>query len=187
MKIEGSMQSGSQTVGPFFHIALIRGGENTMVNPQTPGQHIWLRGRVFDGDGQAVPDAMLEIWQADTKGFYNHPNDPEGSNADPQFSGFGRADTVNDGRYFFRTIKPGARTGTPYINLRLFMRGLLIHLLTRIYFADEAKNATDAVLATLEPARRNTLLAKREDTADGLTYHFDIHLQGELETVFFDV
>jgi protocatechuate 3,4-dioxygenase, alpha subunit len=178
------IQSASQTVGPFFHDALIRGGENMMVNDQTRGTRIWLRGRILDGDGQPVPDAMLEVWQADSTGRFNHESDPEQAQADPHFSGFGRSPTDANGAYWFRTIKPGSRDGAAHINVRLFMRGLLIHLVTRIYFSDESN---DEVLNFLEPARRQTLIATREDGADGLTYRFDIHLQGDLETVFFDV
>jgi protocatechuate 3,4-dioxygenase, alpha subunit len=178
------IQTASQTVGPFFHNALIRGGENIMVRDETRGTRIWLRGQVLDGDGQVVPDAMLEIWQADSSGRFNHESDPEHAQADPHFSGFGRSPTDANGAYWFRTIKPGTRDGTPHINVRLFMRGLLIHLVTRIYFADEVN---DAALNFLEPGRRPTLIATREDRTDGLTYCFDIHLQGQLETVFFDV
>ena len=179
-----SIQSASQTVGPFFHDALIRGGENLMVRDETRGTRIWLRGRVLDGDGQPVPDAMLEVWQADSSGRFNHKSDPEHTQADPHFFGFGRSPTNANGTYWFRTIKPGTRDGTPHVNVRLFMRGLLIHLVTRIYFADESN---DALLNSLEPGRRSSLIATREDGADGLTYRFDIHLQGDLETVFFDV
>jgi protocatechuate 3,4-dioxygenase, alpha subunit len=178
------IQSASQTVGPFFHNALIRGGENIMVNDQTRGTRIWLRGRVLDGNAQPVPDAMLELWQADSLGRFNHESDAERAQADPHFVGFGRSPTDANGAYWFSTIKPGPRDGALHINLRLFMRGLLIHLVTRIYFSDEAN---DAALNFLEPARRSTLIATREDAADGLTYRFDIHLQGDLETVFFDV
>jgi protocatechuate 3,4-dioxygenase, alpha subunit len=177
-------QSASQTVGPFFNNALIRGGENVMVSDETRGIRIWLRGRVLDGDGQPVPDAMLEIWQADSTGRFNHESDPEHALADAIFFGFGRSPTDADGAYWFRTIKPGSRDGAPHINVRLFMRGLLIHLVTRVYFPDEP---SDALLDSLEPSRRSTLIAKREDGPDGLTYCFDIHLQSELETVFFDV
>ncbi len=179
-----SIQSASQTVGPFFHDALIRGGENMMVRDETRGTRIWLRGRVLDGDGQPVPDAMLEVWQADSSGRFNHKSDPEHTQADPHFFGFGRSPTNANGTYWFRTIKPGTRDGTPHVNVRLFMRGLLIHVVTRIYFADESN---DALLNSLEPGRRSSLIATREDGTDGLTYHFDIHLQGDLETVFFDV
>ena len=178
------IQSASQTVGPFFHDALIRGGENMMVNDQTQGTRIWLRGQVLDGDGQPVPDAMLEVWQADSTGRFNHEFDPEHTQADPHFVGFGRSPTDTNGAYCFRTVKPGPRDGPPHINVRLFMRGLLIHLVTRIYFPDEVN---DDALSFLEPERRKTLIATREDGADGLTYRFDIHLQGDLETVFFDV
>ena len=177
-------QTASQTVGPFFHNALIRDGENILVNQHTRGERIWLRGTVMDGEGQVITDAILEIWQADASGIYKHPTDPKHSQADPHFTGFGRAGTDKNGAYWFYTILPSTQATTPYINLRLFMRGLLIHLVTRIYFAD---HPSDPVLNSLEPSRKSCLIATREDNPDGLTYRFDIHMQGELETVFFDV
>ncbi len=188
MNTEGSsLQTASQTVGPFFHNALIRDGENIMVSEQTRGELIWLRGQVFDGEGQPIPDAMLEIWQADAAGIFKHESDPQHAQADPNFAGFGRSGTDVNGAYWFRTIKPGARDTTPHINVRLFMRGLLIHLVTRIYFNDQTTNSSDPVLNALDPQRRKSLISSREDATDGTTYRFDIHMQGELETVFFDV
>jgi protocatechuate 3,4-dioxygenase, alpha subunit len=188
MKTEhSSLQTASQTVGPFFHNALIRDGDNILVNDQTRGERIWLRGRVFDGEGQAIPDAMLEIWQPDAAGIFKHESDHQHAQADPNFAGFGRSGTDANGAYWFRTLKPGARDTIPYVNVRLFMRGLLIHLVTRIYFYDQTTNSSDPVLNSLEPARKHSLIATREDAPDGTTYRFDIHMQGELETVFFDV
>ncbi len=181
-------QSPSQTVGPFFHNCLIRGGENSLTTPQTRGQHILIQGQVLDGDGQPVPDAMVEIWQADAHGFFNHPEDPNQAQADPHFRGFGRAETVDDGRFTFHTVKPGIIPGeqTPYVNVRLFSRGMLIHAVTRIYFADETGNTSDAVLNSVPDKRRGTLLAMPVESPGLPTYCFNIHLQGELETVFFD-
>ncbi len=193
MTREQLLQTGSQTVGPFFHDGLIFGGENILVTEQTAGQRILLTGSVLDGDAVPVPDALVEIWQPDAQGFFNHPADPNQARADKSFRGFGRADTVNHGQFLFKTIKPGAVIGAdgkpqaPFINVRIFSRGMLIHAVTRIYFADDPANADDPVLRALAPARRATLLATRSDYGDLPTYHFDIRLQGNGETVFFGV
>ncbi len=190
MTPEHHIQTGSQTVGPFFHYALIEAGQNILVNAQTAGSRITLTGIVTDGDGEPVPDAFLEIWQADSQGVYNHPSDPKRNAADPNFKGFGRAATDAAGRYHFETIKPGVNEATgpaPYINVRVFARGMLIHAVTRIYFDDEPANAEDAVLSSLDPARRNTLLATLAQTVGRPHYQHNIRLQGTDETVFFDV
>jgi protocatechuate 3,4-dioxygenase alpha subunit len=181
-------QTPSQTVGPFFRDALIRGGENVLVSEQTAGQRILIKGRVLDGEGQPVPDALVEIWQADAHGFFNHEADPNQAQADPHFYGFGRADTVDNGRFTFNTVKPGTVPGqaAPFVNVRIFARGMLIHAVTRLYFADESGNEQDAVLHSLDEARRHTLIARQVETADLPTYRFDIRLQGENETVFFN-
>jgi protocatechuate 3,4-dioxygenase alpha subunit len=185
-------QTPSQTVGPFFSFGLFFGGENILVNERTSGQRIYLTGRVLDGDGQPVPDAMIEIWQADARGFFNHPADPNQARADKEFRGFGRSETVEAGVFWFKTIKPGPvpwddeRTQAPHINVRLFARGLIIHAVTRLYFSDETANQTDPVLNSVHPARRQTLIAAREESEDLPTYRLDIHLQGEHETVFFN-
>jgi protocatechuate 3,4-dioxygenase alpha subunit len=187
------IQTGSQTVGPFFHDALLVGGENILVSDKTAGLHIMIEGAVYDGDGAPVPDALIEIWQPDAQGIFNHPADPNHAQADPAFRGFGRADTVNDGHYSFRTVKPGAIAGAdgqqaaPYINVRVFARGLLIHAVTRLYFSDESANQSDPVLSALAPRRRQTLIAQQEDSSGLPRYRFDIRLQGEDETVFFDL
>jgi protocatechuate 3,4-dioxygenase alpha subunit len=185
------IQTGSQTVGPFFHYGLLFGGENVLVTDATRGPRIRLVGTVYDGDGAPAPDAIVEIWQADAQGYFNHPSDPNRDHADPAFHGFGRADTIRDGTYAFTTVKPGAVPGegprAPSVNVRVFARGMLIHAVTRLYFGDEATNASDPVLLAVDPARRPTLVAPRLDTGDLPTYRFDIHLQGEGETVFFDL
>lgn len=181
-------QTASQTVGPYLRIGLIHGEvQNNLVQEETAGERIKITGVVLDGNGDPVLDAMVEIWQADANGIYNHPSDPLQKEADPHFRGFGRAENRKGGVYEFRTIKPGGRDGAaPHVNVNVFARGMLLHAITRIYFEDEASNAADPVLNSIDSDRRQTLIAAREDS-DGIpTYRFDIHLQGEKETVFFD-
>lgn len=185
-------QTPSQTVGPFFGYGLVFGGENVLVNEQTRGQHIEIKGTVFDGDGEPVPDALVEIWQADIQGIYNHPADPQHAKTDMSFRGFGRAETDKEGSFWFRTVKPGCvawdehQKQAPHVNVRLFARGMLIHATTRLYFSDEEANETDPVLKLVEAGRRQTLIAALESSEGLPSYRFDIHLQGESETVFFD-
>lgn len=181
-------QSPSQTVGPFFHNALIDSTERQLAQDEAHGEHIIIRGQVLDGDGEPVPDALVEIWQADGYGYFNHPADPHQPQADPAFRGFGRSDTVDAGQYSFHTVKPGIIPGqeAPFINLRIFARGLLIHVVTRLYFEGESGNRLDYVLNSVPAGRRGTLIARQVGGAELPTYHFDIHLQGPRETVFFD-
>jgi protocatechuate 3,4-dioxygenase alpha subunit len=181
-------QSASQTVGPFFRIGLMYGrAQNNLLDEQTAGERITLTGVVYDGDGQPIPDALIEIWQPDAKGIFNHPSDPLHAQADPHFRGFGRAENRNAGRYEFKTIKPGGRDRMPpNINVHVFARGMLIHAMTRIYFSDEPANTDDPVLRSVEPERRHTLIATREESEGPPVYRFDIHMQGEDETVFFN-
>jgi protocatechuate 3,4-dioxygenase alpha subunit len=192
-------QTPSQTVGPFFAYALtpeqygydfasIAGG--VLAEGDVPGERIRIEGRVLDGKGDVVPDAMIEIWQADGQGRYAHPADPRGSNI--ALKGFGRVGTGTDpeSRFIFDTIKPGPVDGqqAPHINVIVFMRGLLLHAYTRIYFSDEAEaNARDPVLASVPAERRRTLIAIRDEKSGGAIYRLDIHMQGPSETVFFDV
>ncbi len=188
----------SATVGPFFLFGLVPstlGGTdlitNDLVTPDVSGERIRIEGRVLDGDGAAVPDALIEIWQADGAGRYAHTQDGR-ARPNAAFRGFGRAATDGDGRYAFETIKPGAVPGpngtmqAPHILVNLFARGLLTHLTTRIYFADEPTNATDAILALVPEERRRTLMARREDRNRAPVYAFDFVLQGQDETVFFE-
>ncbi|MFK3984690.1 protocatechuate 3,4-dioxygenase subunit alpha [Micromonospora sp. NPDC050397] len=180
----------SQTVGPYLHLGLLWPDGPDVVPPGTPGE-IWLRGRLFDGAGAPVVDALVESWQADPDGRFDHPDDPRGARRSTVagFRGFGRCATDASGTYAIRTVKPGALPGpdggteAPHLNLSIFARGLLHRLVTRLYFPDEAANATDPVLSTIAESRRRTLVAAT--APDG--YHFDIHLQGEHETVFFAV
>jgi protocatechuate 3,4-dioxygenase alpha subunit len=189
----------SQTVGPFFLNCLLReeARRNVLVQPGTEGERIRIEGRVLDGDGIPVSDALVEIWQADAAGRYHHPTDRRaGMPLDPAFSGFGRSGTDDEGRYWFETVKPGPvpfdqrRMQAPHICVMVFARGLLNHLATRLYFADDPATQTDAVLQLVPSGRRTTLLARREGSADagGMTvYRFDIVLQGAGETAFFNV
>ena len=177
----------SQTVGPFFRIGM----EALYVSDLAPAaatDKIAIRGRVIDGDGKPVSDAILEIWQADAHGKYAHPDDAQDKPVTPGFRGFGRVPTDDNGEFCFTTIKPGSVPGphglpqAPHLLVAVFMRGLLIHLLTRIYFPDEAANANDPVLNLVPADRRQTLVARK--AADGLEW--DVILQGETETVFFN-
>lgn len=185
-------QTPSQTVGPFFHDGMSWPGGEVLVRPDAQGQRIAIVGRVLDGDGQPVPDALIEIWQANAAGRYAHPEDNQAKPLDPAFLGFGRCASGPDGEFRFSTIRPGRVPGrgnslqAPHINVGLFARGLLRRLVTRIYFEDAAENAEDPVLALVtDTARRATLLAKRIDGNDTV-YRFDIVLQGDGETVFFE-
>ncbi len=186
-------QTPSQTVGPFFHIGLPAEPENVLVDSETRGQRIRIEGTVYDGASQPVPDALVEIWQADGQGHFNHPADEGQAEADRHFRGFGRSGTDERGRFWFETVKPGpvpARSGgqqAPHVDVRVFARGMLIHAMTRLYFSDEDANQADAVLSSIaDPARRQTLIAAARPGAGAPIYHFDIHLQGERETVFFE-
>ena len=188
-----AQQTPSQTVGPFFGIGLCRPeqSQNVLANDQTAGAHIRIEGTVFDGAGQPVPDALIEIWQANAHGRYRHALDAGPAPLDPHFSGFGRCPTDSGGGFSFETAKPGAiqdgdgRRHAPHVNVTVFARGMLVHAFTRIYFADEALDA-DPVLGLVDVSRRHTLVAARADAGDRVVYRWDIHLQGERETVFFD-
>jgi protocatechuate 3,4-dioxygenase alpha subunit len=185
----------SQTVGPFFHDCLMRDDArcDVLCAPATEGTRIRVEGRVTDGDGTPVPDAVLELWQANAHGRYNHPADDRKLPLDRAFTGYGRIATDADGRYAFTTEKPGAvpfdagRTQAPHISIAVMGRGLLNHLYTRLYFDDEPANADDPVLARVPAERRATLVARRGDDPGGEhTYRFDVVLQGAGETVYFD-
>jgi protocatechuate 3,4-dioxygenase alpha subunit len=168
-------QTPSQTIGPFFNFALPFDGGPSIVPDGQPGA-IRIVGRVTDGAGDPVPDALIETWQADADGRFAVSAD---------FRGYGRCATDADGGFHFLTVKPGPVAGrAPHIDVILFARGLLLNLVTRIYFPDEeAANAADPALTAVEPERRATLVAHK----DGDTLRFDIRLQGDHETVFFDV
>ena len=195
-------ESASQTAGPYVHIGLTPNFAEipgvypedlgiAMVSDKTKGEHITIKVRVIDGADTPLKDALIEIWQADAAGLYNSPSEMRGA-ADPSFTGWGRKATdMTTGECAFETIKPGrvpfrdGRPQAPHITFWIVARGINIGLHTRMYFADEDKaNAEDPILQRLEHKNRiPTLMATR----DGEAYIFDIHLQGEKETIFFDI
>ena len=189
----------SQTVGPYFKYGLTPNGEyawndaftNNLLTADVSGERIRIEGKVYDGDGAVIPDCMLEIWQADAQGRFSDPQDRRAL-PNSSFKGFGRCGTDTSGGYAFVTIKPGVvpdpdgKPQAPHIVLAVYARGMLLHLYTRIYFDDEAGNATDSTLAMVPTDRRATLIARRTAGA-GNVYTLDIHLQGDNETVFFDI
>jgi protocatechuate 3,4-dioxygenase, alpha subunit len=188
----------SQTVGPYFAYGLTSNGKydwndafsNNLVTADTSGERIRVEGRVFDGDGAPMVDCMLEIWQADAQGRFSDPQDKRAL-PNSSFRGFGRVGTDGKGGYAFDTIKPGqvadpdGKMQAPHLVLAVFARGMLLHLYTRIYFDGEASNAADPVLALVPADRRHTLIAAR--AGGSAVYRLDIHMQGDNETVFFDV
>lgn len=180
----------SQTVGPYLHIGLTWLNTDEIAPPGTAGERVQISGRIFDGQGTPVPDAMVEIWQADHQGRFAHPEDRQAGEVAPGFRGFGRIPTDAQGGFRFSTVKPGRVPGpggtwqAPHLLVAIFARGLLKHLVTRLYFPDEAANAEDAILALVEPARRSTLMAK---PAGAGALEWNIVLQGAQETVFFDL
>jgi protocatechuate 3,4-dioxygenase, alpha subunit len=179
----------SQTTGPFVAISFERSVVNDIAPPSVAGDRFVIRGRVLDGDGKPVDDAVVETWQANSHGKYAHPEDTREKLLEPEFRGFGRVLSDRQGAFEFRTIKPGRVPGpdeslqAPHLVVLIFMRGLLKHLVTRIYFPDEPANAEDPILALVPPERRSTLIARK--VQDGLL-EWNVVLQGEQETVFFD-
>lgn len=181
----------SQTVGPYLHLGLTQITFPDIAKDASKGETILITGRVLDGEGQPIPDALLEFWQANADGKYAHPEDTQDKPLDGAFAGFGRVPTDKAGQFSFRTVKPGRVPGpgnslqAPHILVCLFMRGMLKHLYTRIYFSDETANAEDPVLGLVEDAaRRDTLVARRQPGK--AEYSWTIVMQGEGETVFFD-
>jgi protocatechuate 3,4-dioxygenase, alpha subunit len=199
-------QTASQTAGPYVHIGLAPQAagfdifENNfghvLAGPNTRGERIMIEGRVIDGTGTPVRDALVECWQANAYGKYNHPADRQDKELDPDFRGWGRAAAdFATGVWRFETVKPGAVPGrnkrqqAPHVSLWIVARGINVGLSTRLYFADEGEaNAADPVLNLIEiESRRSTLVAERSQRGAEVVYHLDIVLQGENETVFFDV
>jgi len=181
----------SQTLGPYFRIGTEWLFSDSLAGPGVSGERVEIAGRVLDGDGQGVPDAMLEIWQANAGGKYAHPEDQQDKPVEPGFHGFGRVPTGPDGGFRFTTIKPGRVPGpdgklqAPHLLASVFMRGLLRRLVTRIYFPDEPANSEDFALNLVEASRRATLIASRSPRGEGLL-EWNVILQGLGETVFFD-
>jgi protocatechuate 3,4-dioxygenase alpha subunit len=179
-----------QTIGPFFHGSLLARARTSIAPADGSGAQITIEGRVLDGLGAGVPDAMVEVWQSDPDGRFRGPGDDRSPAAAGSFLGFGRSGTDHDGRYGFETVRPGSVPGpggswqAPHLDVLLFARGLLDRLATRIYFEDDDPEATDAFLAMVPAGRRTTLIARREDDAG--RYRHDLVLQGDAETVFFD-
>jgi protocatechuate 3,4-dioxygenase, alpha subunit len=185
--------TGSQTVGPFFHLGCSDPFSVPVIaGPLVEGQHIKLICTLYDGEGTLLPDAMIEIWQANAEGKYNHPEDTQDKKVDPDFRGFGRLASDKNGCCEFETIKPGRVpcwtnvAQAPHLEISVFARGVLKRLVTRAYFTGDAANSEDPVLALVPADRRDTLMA-RPDPDRPRTWRFEIHLAGDKETVFFDI
>jgi len=180
----------SQTVGPYFAIGLTRLKRDNLAPLGVTGERVVIAGRVLDGDGNPVPDALIELWQANAHGKYAHPDDPQSKPLEPGFHGYGRVPTDEQGRFQFTTIKPGPVPGpdgkqqAPHIAVSVFSRGLERRLVTRIYFPGEPANESDYALRLVPAERRSTLIAKKGTEAGRLEW--DVILQGPGETVFFD-
>ena len=179
----------AQTVGPFVSIGFEKSAVRDIAPAGVAGERVTITGRILDGDGQPVTDAVIETWQANSFGKYAHPDDAQEKLLEDNFIGFGRVLTDTQGGFRLTTIKPGTVAGpggqeqAPHIAVVIFMRGLLKQLMTRIYFPDDAANAADPVLSLVPAARRATLIAAK--SADG-TLHWNVYLRGPHETVFFD-
>ena len=179
------------TVGPFFKLLVRHQPEAaaTLTSETTRGERITIEGTLLDGAGTPIDDGLIEIWQADADGCYPHPEDPRAGSADASFAGFGRVATGTPGTFAFHTIKPGRVAGpdgtlqAPHILVGVMARGIMSRCWTRIYFEDEPSNADDTVLALVPAQRRATVIAR---ALGGRRYRFDIVVQGDGETVFFD-
>jgi len=179
----------AQTTGPFVAISFERTQIRDMAPPGVNGERVIVQGRVLDGDGKPVEDAVIETWQANAQGKYAHPEDTREKLLEPSFKGFGRVLSNRHGAFRFSTIKPGRVPGphdtvqAPHLVVLVFMRGLLKHLVTRVYFPDDAANPHDPILTLVPAERRSTLIARK--AGDGVL-EWNVVLQGENETVFFD-
>jgi protocatechuate 3,4-dioxygenase alpha subunit len=184
--------SASQTIGPFFHIGLTALNTDKLAPPGIAGERVTIQGRVLDGHGKPVSDAMIEVWQANAQGKYAHPDDPQDKTVEQGFKGFGRIPTDDNGMFRFTTIKPGRVPGpgntlqAPHLVVSVFMRGLLKPLATRLYFPDEPSNAEDPILKLVPADRRATLTARKVSGGAEPLFEWNVIVQGEGETVFFD-
>ena len=185
------LTTASQTVGPYLHIGMRWLVTDDLASQGVAGERVSIEGSIVDGDAAPVTDALVEIWQADANGRYAHPADTQDKPLDPRFKGFGRITTDAQGRFGFATIRPGrvpgpeGRMQAPHLNVTLFMRGMLKHLITRVYFAGDPANAEDAVLQSIPADRRETLIAKPSGPQPG-AFEWNVVLQGAGETVFFE-
>lgn len=181
-----------QTVGPFFRIGFAWLYRDNLAGPGVSGERVEIAGRILDGDGNPVPDGIIEIWQANSQGKYAHPDDLQEKLTEAGFTGYGRVPTDEEGRFKFTTIKPGrvpdpdGKLQAPHVAVSVFTRGLLRRLITRIYFPDEPSNGEDFALNLVEAARRGTLIAKKMGGLAG-ALEWNVILQGPGETVFFDI
>lgn len=179
-----------QTVGPFFRIGLEKLFEHDVAGEGAAGERVRVRGRIVDGDGAPIPDALIEVWQANAEGKYAHPDDTQDKPLEPGFRGFARIPTDDDGVFQFTTVKPGSVPGAdgnpqaPHLEVGVLMRGLLRGLVTRAYFPDEALNVCDQALNLIDADRRSTLILRRTAQPDLFTWQ--IAMQGKDETVFLD-
>jgi protocatechuate 3,4-dioxygenase alpha subunit len=182
----------SQTIGPYFKIGLQWLHCDKLARQGVSGERVIIQGRVLDGEGVVVPDAILEVWQANAYGKYDHPEDTQDKPLEAGFKGYGRVPVNAEGIFCFATIKPGPVSGpdgreqAPHLLIAVFMRGLLKQLVTRMYFPDDARNSNDPILNLVEPLRRATLIAKKS-AGDSGTLEWNVVLQGAEETVFFDL
>jgi protocatechuate 3,4-dioxygenase alpha subunit len=185
------LTTASQTVGPYVRIGFERFSIEDLAPAGVTGERITLSGRITDADGAPINDGIVEIWQANAHGKYAHPEDAQDKPVEALFRGFGRSLTDANGGYRFSTIKPGRVPGpggvpqAPHIAVTIFMRGLLKHLITRVYFADDPANPQDLVLNLVPAERRATLIASRSP-GDKSAFTWNARLQGQDETVFFD-
>lgn len=181
--------TGNQTVGPYLHIGLDWLVTRNIAGAGVSGERVAIQGRLLDGDGVGVSDGLIEIWQANSHGKYAHPEDKQKKPLERGFRGFGRVPTDAKGAFRFSTIKPGSVPGpggkqqAPHLVVSVFMRGLLKHLATRIYFPGEPGNERDPILKLVPTARRSTLVARRKNRG---VVEWNVILQGKGETVFFD-
>jgi len=181
--------SANQTVGPYLHIGLDWLVTRNIAGPKVAGERFVIEGRLVDGDGVGVNDGLIEVWQANSYGKYAHPEDPQKKPLESGFRGFGRVPTDAKGAFRFTTIKPGrvpapgGRLQAPHLVITVFMRGMLKHLATRMYFPDDPANSDDALMKLVPPSRRGTLVARRKSKN---RLEWNVILQGRNETVFFD-